>query len=405
MSERQIEMFWRCSSCKHRNLGRHQTCQSCGNPKDGSEQYEMPENPAAAVTVTDEALLRMATAGPNWRCAYCGSDQRAYDGKCKRCGASLPADSGTPPARSKKSRKGRWGCLALVGAAVMFCICIPAPQRSELEAAKASSSQEKQEPQAVSMRVEAVSWEHTVSVERYQVLSQEGFAEKRPAGAFDVRSMGKRHHHNEKVLNGYETVYFTEKKRDGYDTEKYTARESCGQDCTTTPRQCSENCTSNKNGFATCKTVCSGGDKRCTTRYCSVTKTRQVPRFVEVKRSRQEPRYRQEPRTAEWYAWKAWDWKLNRRVKAAGTATAGLRWPADAEVGLGKGVGKGEKERKSKQASYSVSFVDDHGQTLIYEPQNESDFLRFPLGTLHTFRLEQGKPMVSPPGSEPPPAR
>ncbi len=40
MSERQIELVWRCSSCQHQNLGRHAICQSCGNPKDESEEYE-----------------------------------------------------------------------------------------------------------------------------------------------------------------------------------------------------------------------------------------------------------------------------------------------------------------------------------------------------------------------------
>src|SRR5262245_29907288 len=88
MSERQIEMTWRCTSCGAQNLGRHSVCQGCGNPKDESEAYEMPADPSAAASVVDPALLRMARAGANWRCRYCGSDQRAFDGTCAQCGAS-----------------------------------------------------------------------------------------------------------------------------------------------------------------------------------------------------------------------------------------------------------------------------------------------------------------------------
>ncbi len=389
-------MFWRCSSCKHRNLGRHQACQGCGNAKDGSEQYEMPENPEAAATVTDEALLRMATAGPNWRCAYCDSDQRAYDGKCKSCGASSPgAQPQAPSAQAPPVTPGAtlFSCLLMLLVVGGGGYCSVRVVRSLVDAGETAALRAEYEPQSVSMRVEAVSWEHSVSVERYQVLSQEGFAENRPAGAFAVRAMGKRHHHHEKVFDRNETVYFTEKVRDGYQTEKYTARESCGEDCTTTPRSCRQKCTSNNNGFATCKEECSGGDRRCKTRYCSVTKTRQVPRYVNVKRSRQEPRYRQESRTAEWYSWKVWDWKPSRQLKAEGIATGELRWPTEAEVALGRNVGKGEQERQSTQARYSVLFVGERGETFTYEPRTEGEFLRFPLGTTHILRLEQGKPV------------
>jgi hypothetical protein len=77
--ERIIEMTWRCSSCQRQNLGRHKSCQGCGNPKDASEEFEMPSDTALAPTVTDERLLRMATAGPDWRCRFCGGDQRRSD--------------------------------------------------------------------------------------------------------------------------------------------------------------------------------------------------------------------------------------------------------------------------------------------------------------------------------------
>ena len=67
--ERQIEMTWRCTSCNWQNLGRFKLCQTCRNPKDGSEDFQMPADPSKAASVTEESLLRMASAGPDWRCA------------------------------------------------------------------------------------------------------------------------------------------------------------------------------------------------------------------------------------------------------------------------------------------------------------------------------------------------
>ena len=71
-------------------------CQRCGNPKDASEAYEMPGDTASAASVTDPALLRMAEAGVNWQCGYCGSHQRRFDGACAQCGAEQAAGKDAP---------------------------------------------------------------------------------------------------------------------------------------------------------------------------------------------------------------------------------------------------------------------------------------------------------------------
>src|SRR4051812_786332 len=98
---RKIEMVWRCTSGGTENLGRHTPCQSCGDPKGADERYEMPGDTRKAATVTDPDLLRKASAGANWRCGFCGSDQRALDGRCGNCGAGAegaPASAGPRPA-------------------------------------------------------------------------------------------------------------------------------------------------------------------------------------------------------------------------------------------------------------------------------------------------------------------
>ncbi|MFO0626631.1 MAG: hypothetical protein U0325_13535 [Polyangiales bacterium] len=104
-----IEMTWVCSSCAHRNLGRHKTCATCGSPKDASESYEMPADPASAASVTEAALLRMALDGLDWRCAYCGSDQCRADRGCARCGASaVEGAEVTEPAHTPADQDPAW---------------------------------------------------------------------------------------------------------------------------------------------------------------------------------------------------------------------------------------------------------------------------------------------------------
>jgi hypothetical protein len=399
-------MFWRCSSCQHRNRGRHRVCQRCKNPKDGSEQYEMPENTAAAPTVTDEALLRMATAGPNWRCAYCQSDQRALDGSCKNCGASAregtstapakaPPSTPAPPAPKPQNTRWVWYPLLVVifgcwGPICLFELSQPKgpPVPKSWPADPKENPEEKREPEwTKTLRVKELAWSHSILVERYQKVRHEGFEEDRPADAVDVERNGTRHHHDEEVPDGYETVYDTERVRDGYDTEEYEESEECGEDCTTTPRSCEERCTSNHNGFATCDTVCTGGEKYCKPRHCSVTRKRKVPRYVEKQRARKEPRYRTVSRDAPWYVWNEWEWTYDRMVTAQGNKHE-TRWPTDAELRLVK-----NKERIDERlSSYEVIFVGKgQEEPVTYPAASLEEFQRFNVGDTYTLMKQDGK--------------
>jgi len=100
MSERQIEMLWPCH-CGKKNLGRYMKCEACGRPKDEDVEYIMPDDVENAASVTDDKLLRMATAGENWHCAYCNSDQRALDGSCGQCGAGRQEKATQERARAR----------------------------------------------------------------------------------------------------------------------------------------------------------------------------------------------------------------------------------------------------------------------------------------------------------------
>lgn len=385
---RKIEMTWRCSSCGEQNLGRHKTCVKCGDPKDASEKFEMPSDTARAATVTDPELLRAAHAGPDWRCGYCGSDQRRLDGECANCGgaqaqgASVRAAAASPPPQSFALPGYGWSVarfalpLALAVGALGTCAAVGGVRAVAYDVPATLD---------VPATVADASWERVVTVERYQVLDGEGFAEVRPAEAFDVQAHGQRHHHDEQVFDHMETETYTVTVPDGFDTETYTEQAACGEDCTDTPETCSEHCTSDDNGFATCSQSCSGGGRSCRTRYCTEFRTRQVPRTREEVRTRQVPRTRAEPRTAEWFTWKVWGWKPNRVVRAAGT-DSDPHWPSADELRLGQGLAEGERERDVRQERYVVHLAGGPNRAIL--PATEAEFRALSVGSAHVVRVD-----------------
>ncbi len=390
--ERMIEMTWRCTSCDHRNLGRYKQCQNCRNPKDGSEPYEMPADTTKAVTVTEESLLRMASAGPDWRCAYCGSDQRRSDKGCANCGASAvdgaEATDGPPPPspsaapRPAPAAAGSFGStwklvVGFIGFFVFLCLM------------GGGMLWWRNRPRDFTANVTSVKWDRNVSVERWQVVLHEGFKENLPESAFEVKSVGKKHHHDEQVLDGYDTEYYSVEVPDGFRTETYTERVSCGQDCTTNPKTCREECTSNKNGFASCRQVCSGGGQSCSTRYCNQTRTRQVPKTRSERRSKQVPRYRAEPRFAEAFAYKNWEWKHDRDAPTQGH-DVNCRW---GEANVGKGLAEGEREREQRTENYEVRLEYD-GKELVLHPKDEAAFSKFAPQTKHVVHTEDEKMLL-----------
>lgn len=382
MTSRQIEMTWRCTSCSAKNLGRFKGCQTCNNPKDGSEEYEMPEDPSKAASVTEASLVRMALAGPNWRCAYCGSDQRRDDRGCASCGASAlegteVPDAAAPPddelEEPPERNVARWvfGAAAALVALIVFGAFLSWNQRR---------------PKDFEAHVTDVYWSRVIEVQRYQAQSHEGFKENLPEGALEVKSLGQREHHQEQVFDHNEDERYSVEVPDGYRTETYSEREACGETCSGSEEKCSEKCTSNKNGFATCKTTCTGGGRSCSTKYCDRQRTRQIAKTRSESRTRVVARYRSEPRYAEAFSWVSWEWVPARSVRAEGTDVT-AHWP-DAKLNVG--LAPGEKEREARAEKYRVTLGWDETKNFIIHTEEEAVFTRYAPGTQHTLHTEGG---------------
>jgi hypothetical protein len=382
--ERHIEMTWHCSGCNHCNLGRYKVCSECSKPKQ-DEAYEMPANTTAAATVTDADLLRMATAGPNWRCAYCGSAQRANDGGCSQCGASpVSAPEVRAPVEAPRDVvpiwKRAWVGWTIVGLLVAVCAAIPLLVWNA------------HRPRTYKGTVTRVAWEQVIDVERYASRDHEGFKDEIPAGATDIVSIGQKVHHHEQVFDHTGTEQYTEQVPDGYTTETYADTSDCGKTCTAAAETCHEECTSSNNGFAKCHQVCTGGGTTCTPTPCGGMKTRQVPKTRTEIRTREVPVYRDEPRYAEAFHYKAWDWQHDRTVQSTGSDATGLTWPDNGA--RDSGLPDGESERETRHSRYDITIRYSDSSFVSLSVRTPAELAQFPTHSTHVVRVVQGKVYV-----------
>jgi len=213
----------------------------------------------------------------------------------------------------------------------------------------------------VNAEVATLSWDRTVSVDRYQVYRDEGWDVDN--GAFDVHDEGRRVHHYDHVLVGSHT-----------EDEPYSEEYQCGTNkgrCWTTPRDCK----SNKNGSATC----TGGDRVCdpdTPKMCTRTKYRK----------RRVNDYEDQPRYQTWYSWKVWRWGHQRDVRSNGSSTA-THWPSEEQIQLNVGLAPGEQERIAGRTEHYVVVMVYDRERYTYEPHSDSEFQRFSVGDHHKIKV------------------
>lgn len=387
----QIEMLWKCAQCGHspnRGLARH--CIHCGFPKNDKCEEFFPDDISPSNAIRGDQL-RLALAGADWKCKFCGSLQSRASAFCSECGCNMetgekpwqakvktvvqdvhtgskredvsdedvrvwkPSRESEPepdpePYRPKPKSAGRQAEFTFHP----YVRSDPPPLPTyHLPWAKIGIAAGTVvvlglllwlvfRTKVVEADVTAVTWEYRVHIDRYQVWRREGWHTDN--GAFDVHNEGQRIHHYDKVVSGSHQ-------------ESYQESYSCGETCTTTPRFC----TSNRNGSATC----SGGDRSCSPKTCSRTAYKTVTD------------YKDEPRYQAWYSWSVWDWGFNRTVTRSG-ADMEPGWPAPEQ--LIAPLREGERERQRREEVYRVIWLASDAKTYTLEPKTRADFMQFPRG-------------------------
>jgi hypothetical protein len=83
-----IPLIWQCAFCNTQNPGPIKSCTSCGAPQPEDVEFLRVDEEQFNF-VKDEALIRMAQAGPDIHCPFCGTRNVAEAETCKKCGGEL----------------------------------------------------------------------------------------------------------------------------------------------------------------------------------------------------------------------------------------------------------------------------------------------------------------------------
>lgn len=81
-----VQNEWVCPNCQTRNKGGEKTCENCGAPQPENVQFQLPSEQKF---VTDETAVKVAQAGADIHCGFCGTRNPATAETCSQCGADL----------------------------------------------------------------------------------------------------------------------------------------------------------------------------------------------------------------------------------------------------------------------------------------------------------------------------
>ncbi|MCS7019538.1 MAG: zinc finger Ran-binding domain-containing protein [Cytophagales bacterium] len=194
---------WDCPVCGLKgNRGPDTHCVGCGSPRGKEVIFYLPED---AEEVTDADKLQQAKAGADWRCDYCGADNKATNIACQACGnernqediarsekviynhdisEQQPPPTYTNPAdnKARDRRKYRLVVWSFVLFTVVALWYIFKPRPFEVE-------------------VVGHEWERTVEIEQHLPFVEEDW--QLPANARLISQRQDVHHYNQ-VLVGYQ---------------------------------------------------------------------------------------------------------------------------------------------------------------------------------------------------------
>jgi hypothetical protein len=202
-----IPLIWECPYCNTQNPGPIKTCTSCGAPQPDDVEFLRVDEEKFNF-IKDEALIRMAQAGPDIHCPYCGTRNPSDAEFCSNCGGEInikgkvvrdtggevrttteakeepprapvqtPSTPPTSPPRKKISRTakilGGLGILAVIAGCIILLMLLL-------------------KTDSVEATVTAGSWERSVAIEAFREVTGSGWWDEIPDSA-EIQSCTQRY--------------------------------------------------------------------------------------------------------------------------------------------------------------------------------------------------------------------
>lgn len=174
--------YWDCPSCGHKkNLGPHPSCAQCGRPRGPNIAFYTDDS---APMIEDPELVRRARAGADWKCKFCGADNRAGQMNCHNCGAGPDGSVnreqrfiGDPSATKPKTSPWKilgivLGVLSVLAFGIYFLFVRTRP---------------------VEVVIDSMTWTKSRELVRREMVEHSGWKEDVPNGATTVRTETKPH--------------------------------------------------------------------------------------------------------------------------------------------------------------------------------------------------------------------